>query len=341
MDNRDKTAILRKKGVLYKVIPVFLIFFFIIDGTWIYIKGLQKGILSLTAVDVGQGSATLVRFPGGRRMLVDGGGFFDESFDVGKYVLAPFLWHERISRIDIVVLTHPHPDHLQGLLFVMENFHVSEVWTNGERSESPLYLAFLQVIQDRGIVMRTISDRTPEMNVSGVSMRFLNPQGTSTVPHAAPHPSLQANTKVSETEVRSIPPAPIKKRSGFSDEVNERSLVMKLSFGRRAFLLPGDITEISETRLVDSAVDLKSDVLIVPHHGSSRSSSFPFLEKVRPQLAVISCGFENVFRFPHPETLRRLERLQSRVYRTDRDGAVTIVTDGNDLRSSVFRPGSP
>ncbi len=115
---------------------------------------------------------------------------------------------------------------------------------------------------------------------------------------------------------------------------------MKLSFGRRTFLLPGDITEISESRLVNSAFDLKSDVLFVPHHGGSRSSSIPFLEKVRPQMAVISCGFDNVFRFPHPETLRRFELLGTRIYRTDRDGAVTIVTNGNDLQSSVFRPGS-
>jgi len=340
LSNRDKTAKTRTTVFLYKMIPVMLILFFIIDGTWIYFKGLQKGKLSLTAVDVGQGSAILVRLPGGRRMLVDGGGFFDDTFDIGKYVLAPFLWHERISRIDIVVLTHPHPDHLQGLLFVLENFHVGEVWTNGERSDSPLYLSFLQIIRDRGIVMRGMSDMTPEMNVSGVSVRILNPRGTSTVPRTTTSSLIRANSEMGEAGALTIPPVPVKKRSNVSDEVNERSLVMKLSFGRRTFLLPGDITEISETRLVSSAVDLKSDVLFVPHHGSSRSSSIPFLEKVRPQMAVISCGFDNVFRFPHPETLRRFELLGTRVYRTDRNGAVTIVTNGNDIQSCVFRPGS-
>lgn len=125
-----------------------------------------------------------------------------------------------------------------------------------------------------------------------------------------------------------------------SGEVNERSLVMKLSFGRRSFLLPGDITEISETRLVGSRFDLKSDVLFVPHHGGSRSSTIPFLEMVKPQIAIISCGFDNVFRLPHPETLRRLDHLQSRIYRTDRDGAVTVTTDGNELLSNVFRSGN-
>lgn len=340
LSNRDKTVKTRKTVFLYKVIPVMLILFFIVDGTWIYLKGLQKGKLSLTAVDVGQGSSILVRLPGGKRMLVDGGGFFDDTFDVGKYVLAPFLWHERISRIDVVVLTHPHPDHLQGLLFVLENFHVGEVWTNGEGSDSPLYLSFLQIIRDRGIVVRAMSDMTPEMNVSGVSVRILNPKETSPVRRTAASSLTRANNELGKTVALSIPPVPVKKGSGVSDEVNERSLVMKLSFGRRTFLLPGDITEISEARLVYSPFDLKSDVLFVPHHGGSRSSTTPFLEKVRPQIAVISCGFDNVFRFPHPETLRRFEGLQSRIYRTDRNGAITIVTNGNDLRSSVFRPGS-
>src|SRR4030042_5980933 len=110
-----------------------MVLFFLGSGIhYLYLQGLQRGKLTLTAVDVGQGSAILIRFPGGKRMLVDGGGFFDDSFDVGKYVLAPFLWHEKINRIDTVVLTHPHPDHLGGLLFILENFQVREVWTNGD-----------------------------------------------------------------------------------------------------------------------------------------------------------------------------------------------------------------
>ncbi len=92
---------------------------------------------------------------------LSGGGFVDDSFVLGKFVLAPYLWHERISRIDTVVLTHPHPDHLQGLLFILENFHVREVWTNGDTSDTELYLSFRRIIREKGIVLRTLSDRTP------------------------------------------------------------------------------------------------------------------------------------------------------------------------------------
>src|SRR4030042_1795631 len=120
-----------------------MVLFFLGSGIhYLYLQGLQRGKLTLAAVDVGQGSAILVRFPGGKRMLVDGGGFYDDSFDVGKSVLAPFLWRERIGRIDTVVLTHPHPDHLQGLLFILENFNVREGGTNGEGRDNPLYNSF-------------------------------------------------------------------------------------------------------------------------------------------------------------------------------------------------------
>jgi competence protein ComEC len=93
--------------------------------------------------------------------------------------------------------------------------------------------------------------------------------------------------------------------------------------------------------LAESVRDLDSDVLFVPHHGGFRSSNVPFLKKVRPQVAVVSCGADNVFHDPHPDVIRRLERLQSRIYRTDRDGAVTVETDGKDLRVRTFRQGNP
>ncbi len=301
-----------RSGTLWTAVLVSALLFFLADGIYLYEKSLHRERLALTAIDVGQGSAVLIRFPGGRRMLVDGGGFYDESFDMGKLVLAPFLWHEGIMQIDTVVLTHPHPDHLQGLLFIIENFRVTEVWTNGDEEDSVLYRSFLRSLDERRIVPKRLSDGALIKPVSGVDIRIMNPAA----PSLSPERVLADGT----------------------ENANERSLAMKITFGARSFLLSGDIGAVSERRLLLKGSELQSDVLFVPHHGSLRSGSASFLNKVQPQTAIVSCGAENLFGFPHPEVLRRYERIGARLFRTDRDGAVTVETDGQNLKTRTFRP---
>jgi competence protein ComEC len=182
---------------------------------------------------------------------------------------------------------------------------------------------------------------TPESETSGVTIRILNPPGKTVVPPDGKPPLRRGDDNAAEGNLSAPHPNTISKRSTDPDELNDRSLVIRLTFGRRSFLLCGDISEASERRLSRTDADLRSDVLFVPHHGGSRSSTLPFLERVRPEVAVVSCGLKNVFRFPHADVIERLERIRSRVFRTDRDGAITIVTDGNDLKTGIFRAPVP
>jgi competence protein ComEC len=269
--------------------------------------------LRLTAVDVGQGSSTLVEFPGGGTMLVDGGGFHENRFDVGRYVVAPFLLSERIRALDTVVLSHPHHDHLNGLLYIVRNFPVGEFWTNGEETETEPYRLFRETLRERGIPHRTKSAGDEPVNRGGVLVSFLGPE--------APLHGIVPDTAESTA--------------------NDRSLVLRLSFGKSSFLLPGDIAGSSEGRLLGNTPSLESDVLFVPHHGSVLSGTRPFLSEIRPRIALISVGRDNPFRFPSGGVLARLREAGAAVYRTDLHGAVTVETDGENISVRPFLDGNP
>jgi competence protein ComEC len=120
------------------------------------------------------------------------------------------------------------------------------------------------------------------------------------------------------------------------DEVNDSSLVLKITFGKVSFLIPGDISSEVEKQLIKSKIDLRSDVLMVPHHGSAHSSSAEFIKAVACRYAIVSAGKSNVFHHPHPSVLQRYKDAGVNIFRTDRDGAITLATDGNNLQIETF-----
>lgn len=317
----SREALFRRGRMLTGALAGVMFFFFgyILYG---HLINTQNRDLRITAIDVGQGSSTLVRFPGGKNMLIDGGGFFNDDFDIGRYVVAPFLWHEKIRRIDIVILTHFHPDHLNGLKFIVENFNVGEVWSSGHELNTESFQNFKRIITEKNIPCRLVSAASLPVHIDGVHVRILNPV------------------------------VPVSKSDDLEnfDETNNLSVVTKLTYGAVGILLPADISEPTEARLIHQGVKITSDVLFVPHHGGLTSSTEPFLESVHPRVAVVSCGKDNIFRLPHPDVLDRYNTRKIRLLRTDRDGAVTVSTDGRDLRihsamerrsPAVMGPASP
>jgi len=273
---------------------------------WVYwnVKDRFQKDLVLTFIDVGHGDSILVEFPGGKRMLVDGGGQEDDRFDIGQQVIAPFLWGKKIRRIDYLVLTHPDPDHLKGLNFVASHFRVGQFWDNGVKTESEPYGRLHETLAAKKVERISFNQTSPPRAIEGIQVFFYNPGNEG---------------KSSDGE----------RKVSFH---NNRSLVMKLQFHRVAILLAGDIEKETEYNIVRSGHALKAAILKVPHHGSSSSSTLPFLEKVNPTYAMISVGTRAMGRLPHPEVLRRFQDLGCRVYRTDHHGAITVVTDGEKIK---------
>jgi competence protein ComEC len=264
-------------------------------------KGMQVIFL-----DIGQGDCTLVEFPRGTRMLIDGGGFYGD-FDVGERVIAPLLWEKRILKIDYLVLTHPQPDHYKGLIFIARHFRPREFWHNGMESKSPTYEQLLETIRGKGITTVRVAEGFAR-TIAGVKVQALNP-----------------------TEERTA--GSTRKREG----VNTNSLVLMVAFGNHRLLFTGDIDQQAEARLVRAGKGLRAQVIKVPHHGSKRSSTEPFIAKVSPHYAVISLGFGNPLHLPGKGVVERYTRLGCQVLRTDQDGAVTVQSDGKRLTVGSYQ----
>ncbi len=265
--------------------------------------------LVASVLDVGQGDSALVDFPDGSLWLIDGGGFVGSPVDPGRAVILPELKARRRTRIDVMVLSHPHPDHFTGLESVLRSVEVGEFWDTGQglaQGAGPIYARIQALLRERGVKLLTPADLCGERLRGGVRVQVLSPCPGF-------RPALGAN---------------------------DNSLVIRLSWQRRAFLFTGDAEAEAEEHLLQSGATLSADFLKLGHHGSRTSSTPAFLDAVHPSVGTMSTGVRNRFGHPHAPTLQKLRERKILALRTDRFGAVRIETDGNTLEVRSVADGT-
>jgi competence protein ComEC len=302
------TLIPKQRGNLFIMGAVVLAIAVIDTGCWYYQRFCRQD-LRVTVMDVGDGTATLLELPGGKTMLIDGGGFSDNSvFDVGKSIIAPYLLGKKIRTVDEIILSHPNSDHMNGLLFIVEHFHVKRFWRNNDTADTEGYRRLNDLFQLKKIHVPEFSSAPRTEEINGVTFKFLYPPA-----------DYSANRQ--EEKWR---------------KENNNSLVVHARFGAHSFLFPGDIEAEAEAELVEIAGDLlRSDVLIAPHHGSRTSGTIAFLNKVQPRRVIISTGWRWHQVRPPPETVARYREACPIIYCTAIQGAVLFSTDGRQLQEWV------
>jgi len=273
---------------------------------------LPFGVFEVTALDCGQGDSLFLVLPDRTTMLVDASGtrhrstgegaFQGRLWDPGEDIVSPYLWRRGIEKIDVVVLSCPHEDHLGGLPAVFRNFAVGEFW-HAAYSPTPAYLALLERVRQKRVAQQTLA-AGDELERGGVVVRVLWPP----------------------------PPGP-----GRATPANDDSLVLRLTYQGESVLLTGDISAKVERQLLASGEALQSQVLKVAHHGSRTASSPEFLARVHPRLALLTGGSSDLGHWPSPETLARLHQPGIWVLRPDVEGATTVRLSAGGLAVSCHR----
>jgi competence protein ComEC len=266
----------------------------------------------VTFLDVGQGDSTVVELPDGQVVLIDGGATY-ERFDMGRAVVAPFLWNRGIHAIDQVIGTHPQLDHVGGLAWVIRHFGVKRYWGSGETREELFYRRLQQSLADRGLQEQMAKEGQEILSVGSCRMAILNPPE-------------DAQFKVA-----------LQNRNVSGHMLNNRSVVTRLTCGAHRMLFAADVEQDSLSRMARTPSHGPIEVLKVPHHGAVSSLNRDWLASVHPQYAVFSAGLHNRYGHPAAAVLDAYRSEGSTVLRTDRDGGVWFTGAVSDPTLHVHR----
>lgn len=242
-------------------------------------------------IDVGQGDSTFIELPDGRTMLIDAG-----VTDTGDSI-AQYIKDTGYDRIDFVVATHPHSDHIGGMRRVINQLDVGAVYMPKVSTDTYTYEKLLKAIKNKGLKVKTAK--------AGVNI-------------------VNSTDPVFRVDII----APVK--TGY-ESLNDYSAVVKITYGDTAFLFMGDAEKLSESEILAKGTDVSADVIKIGHHGSSTSSSEEFVKAVGADIGIISCGKNNDYGHPHKEILSLYKKTKTRLYRTDKLGTIVVVSDGEEV----------
>jgi len=281
----------------FGVFALLLTLFFIPPST--LFPGLNN-LSTITYIDVGHGSSTLIQFPGKTAVLIDGGAITSKRFNIGKRVIAPYLWHQGIRRLDGVIITHSDGDHYNGLFFILKHFKPPIIWTNRIKEQGDSYDDLLKLAKEMDIEVR--------------------------IPH-------EGQFLFEETSANLFCQAHPRKNSLVT---NDSGLIIGFNHDNFSALFPGDISNSVEKQLVEKKKVHQADILLSPHHGSTTSNSNIFLKTVQPKLLVVS----NRRRHSHSTHMKKLHersrKLNIDTAATAESGAIIVKTDGKDFDLKRF-----
>lgn len=258
-----------------------------IDSSASQLTNLQKNNLLVHYIDVGQGDCILVQV-NGKNLLIDSG--TGESKDK----VVAYLRKQGVKKLDYVVATHPHEDHIGGMSNVIKNLQIGSFYAPKKTANTKVFEDMISALNGKKIISAK----------AGVK---LDMGENTTCEMLAPN-------------------------SSSYEDINNYSAVIKLTYKNNKFLFMGDAQKLSEQEIISSNADLACDVLKVGHHGSSTSTSKEFLDKASPKIAVISCGKNNQFGHPHKETITELKNKKIITYRTDIEGTIVLVSNGINIQ---------